>query len=165
MAARAIEERAALNRLFAILLQRYEEELAKPHAILSKVIYPEILHNKLTITEWKVVECMQQVLNPIKISSKQLQGNGVSGPRSTSGGFDEYFPVIETLLDHLERCGKGDCLVGVDDGQELKNFKLFDGLDPPNVHHCVTSHPAWRANMQILCLKSNLDSARTNAIA
>jgi hypothetical protein len=73
---------------------------------------------------------MQQVLSPIKISSMQLQGNGLSGQRSTSGGFDEYFPVIETLLDHLERCGKGDCLVGVDDGQELRNFKLFDGLNP-----------------------------------
>ena len=46
-------------------------------------------------------------LKPFKIASKQLQGNGIMGKRSTSGGFDEYLPVVEMLLDHFETDLKG----------------------------------------------------------
>ncbi|KAM4067298.1 hypothetical protein HRG_001274 [Hirsutella rhossiliensis] len=59
---------------------------------------PAILKEQLSLEEWKVVVAVQKILQPFKIASKQLQGEGIAGKRSTSGGFDEYFPVVEMLL-------------------------------------------------------------------
>ncbi|KAM4064080.1 ribonuclease H-like protein [Hirsutella rhossiliensis] len=52
---------------------------------------PAILKEQLSLEEWKVVVAVQKILQPFKIASKQLQGEGIAGKRSTSGGFDEYF--------------------------------------------------------------------------
>ncbi|KAH6698266.1 hypothetical protein BKA61DRAFT_647363 [Leptodontidium sp. MPI-SDFR-AT-0119] len=49
----------------------------------------------------KPVAAFQKILQPFEVASKQLQGEGIAGKRSTLGGFDEYFPVVEMLLDHL----------------------------------------------------------------
>lgn len=73
------------------------------------------------------------------MASKQLQGNGVVGVRSTTGAFEEYFPLVESLLDHLERCARGDCIVQAESSDPFNadpdqdhgfvTIKLFDGLD------------------------------------
>lgn len=140
MAARAIKERESLNRMFIIIQQRYQDERDKPGATDSKVPVPEVLSYKLTPTEWLVVERIQKVLLPFKVASKQLQGNGVVGVRSTTGAFEEYFPFVESLLDHLERCARGDCIVQAESSDRVNAdldqdhgfvaIKLFDGLDP-----------------------------------
>jgi hypothetical protein len=56
------------------------------------------LKDKLSLEEWKVVAAVQNILQPFKVASKQLQGEGISGKRSTSGGFDEYFQVVSCFL-------------------------------------------------------------------
>ena len=67
-------------------------------------------------------------LKPFKIASKQLQGNGIMGKRSTSGGFDEYLPVVEMLLDHFETDLKGT-IYEEDADRHLVEVNLFDGMD------------------------------------
>ena len=67
-------------------------------------------------------------LKPFKIASKQLQGNGITGKRSTSGGFDEYLPVVEMLLDHFETDLKGT-IYEEDADRHLVEVNLFDGMD------------------------------------
>ncbi|KAM4066465.1 ribonuclease H-like protein [Hirsutella rhossiliensis] len=47
---------------------------------------PAILKEQLSLEEWKVVVAVQKILQPFKIASKQLQGEGIAGKRSTSGG-------------------------------------------------------------------------------
>jgi hypothetical protein len=56
------------------------------------------LKEKLSLEEWTVVAAVQKILQPFKVASKQLQGEGISGKRSTSGGFDEYFQVVSCFL-------------------------------------------------------------------
>jgi len=63
---------------------------------------PSVLDNRLLSSDWQVVTAIEKILAPFKIASKQLQGDGITGKRSTSGSFDEYFPVIEMLMNHLE---------------------------------------------------------------
>src|SRR5580658_1582563 len=67
-------------------------------------------------------------LKPFKIASKQLQGNGITGKCSTSGSFDEYFPVVEMLLDHFETDLKGT-IYEEDADRHLVEVNLFDGMD------------------------------------
>lgn len=62
------------------------------------------------------------------MASKQLQGNGIVGSRSTSGSFNEYFPVIEVLLDHLELAVRGK-LVSEGEDNQFKETDLFNNLD------------------------------------
>lgn len=71
---------------------------------------------------------MQKILQPFKIASRQLQGEGVSGRRSTSGGFDEYFQVIEMLLDHLELAVEG-VIIEENDAQVMEEVHLFADMD------------------------------------
>lgn len=71
---------------------------------------------------------MQKILQPFKIASRQLQGEGVSGRRSTSGGFDEYFQVIEMLLDHLELAVQG-VIIEENDAQVMEEVHLFADMD------------------------------------
>lgn len=63
---------------------------------------PAMLKEKLSLEGWKVIAAVWKILQAFKIATKQLQGAGISGERPTSGGFDEYFQVVEMLLDHLE---------------------------------------------------------------
>ncbi len=101
MASRALLKRSALNRMLSIVEERWISQGGKEQD------KPAILKERLSLEEWKIVAAIQKVLQPFKIASKQLQGEGISGRRSTSGGFDEYFQVIEMLLDHLELAVEG----------------------------------------------------------
>ncbi|KID97011.1 hypothetical protein MAJ_07016, partial [Metarhizium majus ARSEF 297] len=38
---------------------------------------------------------------PFEIATKQLQGSGIPGERSSCGSFDEYLPIFKMLLDQL----------------------------------------------------------------
>ncbi|GKU17438.1 unnamed protein product, partial [Fusarium langsethiae] len=89
---------------------------------------PAILKEKLSLEEWKVVVAVQKILQPFKVASKQLQGEGISGKRSTSGGFDEYFQVVEMLLDHLELAVQG-VIIEENDDHIMEEVHLFDDMD------------------------------------
>ncbi|KAJ3552946.1 hypothetical protein NPX13_g10995 [Xylaria arbuscula] len=112
MAARALAEQAALIRMMNNIEELWQQQGAK---IRER---PLILNCRLTPKDWRVVEAIQKVLSPFKVASQQLQGNGDVGDRETCGRFDEYFPVIEDLLDHLENCVNGEYI------EERKNPRL-----------------------------------------
>lgn len=122
MAARALEKRQAINRMF----QTIEDNWTSRGAIVAE--YPRILDERLSHQEWHVVAAFQRILHPFKVASNQLQGNGIAGRRSTSGGFDEYFPVIEVLLDHLELAVRGKLVLEGEDDQ-FEETDLFENLD------------------------------------
>ncbi|XP_044714629.1 Ribonuclease H-like protein [Hirsutella rhossiliensis] len=91
---------------------------------------PAILKEQLSLEEWKVVVAVQKILQPFKIASKQLQGEGIAGKRSTSGGFDEYF-----------RCGSGvPPYVGV--GKNICE-KLSDSLEREVQEHGSSAILRW----------------------
>lgn len=96
MASRALLKRTALNRMFSIVEESWVSQGGKEQD------KPPILKEQLSLDEWKVVAAFQKILQPFKVASKQLQGEGIAGKFSTSGAFDKYFPVVEMLLDHLE---------------------------------------------------------------
>lgn len=56
-----------------------------------------------------------------------MQGDGIAGKRSTSGSFDEYFPVVEMLLDHLENAMEG-VTYEEDVEKKLVSVGLFEGM-------------------------------------
>ncbi|EXU94971.1 hAT family dimerization domain protein [Metarhizium robertsii] len=89
---------------------------------------PAILKEKLSLEEWKVVAAVQKILQPCKVASRQLQGEGIAGKRSTSGGFNEYFQVVEMLLDHLELAVQG-VIIEENDDQIMEDVQLFDDMD------------------------------------
>lgn len=122
MMERALQKRQALNRM----LQNIEDNWTSGGAKTAEK--PRILDERLSHQEWHVVGAFHKILQPFKIASKQLQGKGISGERSTSGGFDEYFPVVEMLLDHLETAVKGT-IYEEDDDKHLVEVDLFDGMD------------------------------------
>jgi hypothetical protein len=76
-----------------------------------------------------VVAVLQRILKQFAISSKQLQGNPASThTRSTCGRFDEYFPVIEVLLDLLERAVEGHIIEVCPETGQLVQNQLFEGM-------------------------------------
>ncbi|XP_044718005.1 Ribonuclease H-like protein [Hirsutella rhossiliensis] len=85
-----------------------------------------VLQYRLSAYDWKVIEVLVKLLKPFEISTKQLQGSGVPGGRSTCGSFDEYFPVFEILLDHLESAIEGTIFEEVEDPvtREKKDVEL-----------------------------------------
>ncbi|OAQ58072.1 hypothetical protein VFPPC_11385 [Pochonia chlamydosporia 170] len=94
---------------------------------------PAVLQYRLSAYDWKVIEILVKLLKPFEIATKQLQGSGIPGARSTCGSFDEYFPVFEILLDHLESAIEGTILEEVEDpvSKEKRDVEvaIFDGLD------------------------------------
>jgi hypothetical protein len=51
-----------------------------------------------------MIAALQLVLKPFTIENRQLQGkSATSHSRATNKRSDEYYPVVEVLLDHLER--------------------------------------------------------------
>lgn len=122
MAARALARRPALNRMFSDL----EESWVVQGGKLEN--RPAILDEKLSPAEWNMVAILQKILQPFKIASKQLQGDGVLGVSTSSGSFDEYFPVIEMLLDHLETASQG-YIIEEDQQKQLIKTELFDHID------------------------------------
>lgn len=89
---------------------------------------PVILKEKLSLEDWKVVAVIQKILQPFKVASKQLQGAGIPSQRSTSGGFDEYFQVVEMLLDYLELAVQV-VVIEENDDQMMEEIHLFDDMD------------------------------------
>ncbi|KAJ6436299.1 hypothetical protein O9K51_11122 [Purpureocillium lavendulum] len=122
IASRALLKRSALNRMISIIEERWIHQGGKEQD------KPTILTERLSIEEWKVVSALQKILQPFKVASKQLQGEGIPGKRSTSGGFDEYFQVVEMLLDHLELAVQG-VIIEEDDDKVMREVRLFDGMD------------------------------------
>ncbi|KAL9561335.1 hypothetical protein ACKAV7_014690 [Fusarium commune] len=122
MASRALLKRSALNRMLSIIEERWTSQGGKEQD------RPAILKETLSLEEWKVIAAVQKILQPFKVASKQLQGEGIAGKRSASGGFDEYFQVVETLLDHLELAVKG-VLIEENDDHVMEEVHLFDDMD------------------------------------
>jgi hypothetical protein len=96
MASCALKLHTTLNLLFSNLEDTWVKSGSKAKD------RPAILDDKLPLQDWSVIAVFGKILAPFKVASKQLQGDGIAGKRSTSGSFDEYFPVVEMLLDHLE---------------------------------------------------------------
>ncbi|RKK90483.1 hypothetical protein BFJ68_g16436 [Fusarium oxysporum] len=122
MASRALLKRTALNRMFALIEERWVSQGGKDQD------KPAILKEKLSLEEWKVVAALQRILQPFRAASRQLQGEGIAGKRSTSGGFDEYFPTVEMLLDHLELAVQG-VMIEENEDQIMEEVQLFNDMD------------------------------------
>jgi hypothetical protein len=122
MASRALLKRTALNRMFALIEERWVSQGGKDQD------KPAILKEKLSLEEWKVVAALQRILQPFRVASRQLQGEGIAGKRSTSGGFDEYFPTVEMLLDHLELAVQG-VMIEENEDQIMEEVQLFNDMD------------------------------------
>ncbi|EXK24127.1 hypothetical protein FOMG_19136 [Fusarium oxysporum f. sp. melonis 26406] len=111
MMERALRLRPALNTFFNDVQNRWETEglCEKPK--------PAVLQYRLTFD----------------VATKQLQGDGIPGARSTCGSFDEYFPVFEILLDHLEGAIEGTIFEEVEDPvtKEKKDIEvaIYERLD------------------------------------
>ncbi|KAG7000368.1 hypothetical protein FOFC_03219 [Fusarium oxysporum] len=122
MASRALLKRTALNRMFALVEERWVSQGGKDQD------KPAILKEKLSLEEWKVVAALQRILQPFRVASRQLQGEGIAGKRSTSGGFGEYFPTVEMLLDHLELAVQG-VMIEENEDQIMEEVQLFNDMD------------------------------------
>lgn len=59
---------------------------------------------------------------------KTTSGRWYFWQRSTSGGFDEYFQVIEMLLDHLELAIQG-VVIEENHDRMMEEVHLFDDMD------------------------------------
>jgi hypothetical protein len=106
MATRAPELRIPLTRLFADI---------EAQGVGGK--WSDFLSNRLKPEEWQVITALQRVLKHFDITCKQLQRDPASTHfRSTCGKFDEYYPVIETLFNHLENAVQGFII------KDSKNF-------------------------------------------
>lgn len=127
MADLALKKQVALNRLHNMVEERWQREdggrLAKR---------PAILDERLSSDDWKVVAAIHRLLKPFKLTTLQLQGDGRKGFRPISGGFDDYFPAFEHLLDHLEEAKKGIIYEEDDRGNTLE-VDLFADLEPDTV--------------------------------
>ncbi|OAQ58284.1 ribonuclease H-like protein [Purpureocillium lilacinum] len=127
MMERALRLRPALNTFFNDVQNRWETEG------LCERTKPAVLQYRLSAYDWKVIEVLIKLLKPFEIATKQLQGSGVPGGRSTCGSSDEYFPVFEILLDHLESAIEGTIFEEVEDPvtREKKDVEvaIYDGLD------------------------------------
>jgi hypothetical protein len=127
MMERALRLRPALNTFFSDLQNSWETEGACAN------MKPAVLQYRLSTYDWKVIEVLVKLMKPFEVANKQLQGNGSPGVRSTCGGFDEYFPVFEILLDHLESAIEGTIYEEVEDpvSKERKDIEvaIYDGLD------------------------------------
>jgi hypothetical protein len=124
MIKRALELKPALNLFFI----NVEDQWVRSGEKFEDA--PEVLTYQLTKEEWLVVASLQKILHQFAVSSKQLQGDiSTHHLRSTTGGFDEYFPVVELLLDHLERAMEGYIIDEVEeDGvKEFRKVELFGG--------------------------------------
>ncbi|KJK73923.1 hypothetical protein H634G_10784 [Metarhizium anisopliae BRIP 53293] len=127
MMERALRLRPALNTFFNDVQNRWESEGACENT------KPAVLQYRLSGYDWKVIEMLVKLLKPFEIATKQLQGSGVPGERSTCGSFDEYFPVFEMLLDHLESAIEGTIYEEMEDPATKKRtdveVAIYEGLD------------------------------------
>ena len=149
MASRALLKRTALNRMFSIIEERWVSQGGKEQD------KPPILKEQLSLEEWKVVAAFQKILQPFKIASKQLQGEGIAGKRSTSGGFDEYFLVVEMLLDLLELAVQG-VIIEENKDQIIEEIHLFDNMDK-KTRKLLKIYKAWIEETKPLLWQTKLN--------
>ncbi|KAH8193729.1 hypothetical protein TruAng_012103 [Truncatella angustata] len=129
MVERALSKKLAMKRMMNTLQENWDAAGSKPYE------KPSALQHKLEDGDWRLVEVIHKILQPFAVASKLLQGTGEPGERATSGGFDEYFPQIETLLDHLEMCAADKCYQEVEDpddpgGPKIQSIvQVFEGLN------------------------------------
>ncbi|KAK6850539.1 ribonuclease H-like protein [Apiospora arundinis] len=124
---RALDLRLGIERFFYNIEASFTaERQSDPHAER-----PAILDQELSRHDWLVVGNLQKILHSFRASSRQLQGLGVALiGSSTSGGFDEYFPVIEDLLDFLETAVEGSVFLEDDlNPNGFRDYHIFAGLD------------------------------------
>jgi hypothetical protein len=81
------------------MLQNIEDVWTRKGSNLSD--RPRILDERLSHREWHVVAAFQKILQPFKIASKQLQGNGITGKRLTQEALTSIFQLSKCLLTTL----------------------------------------------------------------
>ncbi|KAH8200229.1 hypothetical protein TruAng_005621 [Truncatella angustata] len=96
MIERALTKKLATNRLMNTLHENWDAAGAKTYD------RPPILEYRLGDADWVLVEAVHKILQPFAVASTLFQGTGEPTERAIAGGFDKYFPQIETLLDYLE---------------------------------------------------------------
>jgi hypothetical protein len=126
MADLALKKQVALNRLHNTIEEQWQREGGRPAA------RPVILDERLSAEDWKIVTAIHRLLKPFKAATLQLQGNGRTGSKPTSGGFDDYFPTFEHLLDHLEEAKKG-IIYEDDENGSTHPINFFADLQPETV--------------------------------
>ncbi|KJZ69667.1 hypothetical protein HIM_10940 [Hirsutella minnesotensis 3608] len=85
-----------------------------------------LLQYRLSPYDWKVIEVLVKLLKPFEIATKQLEGNGIPGARSTSGSFDEYLPVFEILVSYSATSReKEDVEIAICDGLDNRTRRLL----------------------------------------
>jgi hypothetical protein len=132
MATRALQLRGPLTRLFADI---------ESQGTAAAIRWPGFLANKLEPGEWRVIEVLQQVLKHFDVTCKQLQGDPAAAyNRSTCGRFDEYYPVIVLLLNHLENAVQGFIIEDSEEGPNVTSVRIdiFEGIIP--IFHIFTFH-------------------------
>jgi hypothetical protein len=138
MAARALVLRRPLNRFFSIIEERWINDGSIPSQ------KPEILQYKLTPSEWQIISLLQLILKQFNIFNKQLQKKPFFRyNRATRGRFNEYYPVIKLLLDHLKNAVQGYIFDVPAEGtdQPVVQVNLFESCTPsypqsPPNHFC-----------------------------
>jgi hypothetical protein len=131
MAERALVLKRALNNQLFLDL---EELWVNGGSIPSQ--RPEILNYKLTPSEWQVVTALQKVLRQFSIANRQLQRDpAVNQNRQIYSRFDEYFPIIEVLLDHLKTAVQGSIVEESPEfmrsNQPFHTVPIFEGMLVP----------------------------------
>lgn len=122
MISHALAHREAVNQFIVDVEREWEENGAKPKK------RPCMIDDKLSAQDWKLISVYELILEPFAIVTKQLQGVGTPGTRSTSGGFWEYFPTFEMLLDHLEEAEEGT-VTHMDKNKEYCTVDIFKDMD------------------------------------
>jgi hypothetical protein len=100
IAARVLQLRRALNKLFMNVKKQWINHVS----VASQ--RPEILFLKLISSEWQIVTVLQHILKQFAIAIDQLQNDPLIGQPNIKK-FNEYFPTIKLLLDHLKTAING----------------------------------------------------------
>jgi hypothetical protein len=80
----------------------------------------------LTPSEWLIIISLKQILKQFAIASQQLQDNpSFRHNRSAVSRFNEYLPVVEFLLDHLETAVTG-WIINVSEDPSAQRFKQIN---------------------------------------
>jgi hypothetical protein len=132
MATRVLQLRGPLIRLFANI---------ESQGTAAAIKWPGFLANKLKPGEWRVIKVLQQVLKHFDVTCKQFQRNPAAAyNRSTCGKFDEYYPVIELLLNYFENAVQGFIIKDSKKGPNVTSVRIdiFEGIIP--IFHIFTFH-------------------------
>ena len=122
MMSHALNHREAVNQFIVDVEHDWEENGAKPND------RPGLIDDKLSAQDWKLISVYDIILEPFAIVTRQMQGVGTPGTRSTCGGFWEYFPTFELLLDHLEEAEEGT-VTRLDENGEYCTVDIFKDMD------------------------------------